>query len=306
MLSSWDPYAWLGVPRDADHASIRAAYLRFTDPAARRADPDQYARAVAAYELLEDPEIRRTFDALDGTPADDRARLDVAWGFASLGNDLCSLRRFRAASIGFERSYELDPNPELRTHCDELADTACAQTDALLAINTPGVAGWIKGLLNVRFGPVLDSTTELERCRVSVRIHQEFRDQADAGWCSFLPEFPDAALDLQPLRAEIVAAAHGERTLEQVRRSAERVGPHTEAQVRMRRSTGRWGGTNRYSRRVEAVVVTGVALLAITVLALLVHVSSGVLPSDEPGTRGRIIEPPRGDDWFEASRGSDK
>ncbi|MCF3639871.1 J domain-containing protein [Rhizobium sp. TRM95111] len=59
-----DPYEMLGIGRDADDGTVRAAYRR----AAKEAHPDsggdagRFARLQAAYDLLKDPVRRKVFD----------------------------------------------------------------------------------------------------------------------------------------------------------------------------------------------------------------------------------------------------
>ncbi|WP_158885852.1 J domain-containing protein [Amycolatopsis anabasis] len=60
-----DPYAVLGVDRDAPQAEITAAYRRLVralHPDAHRPDPDRLAAVLAAYRLLRDPEQRAAHD----------------------------------------------------------------------------------------------------------------------------------------------------------------------------------------------------------------------------------------------------
>lgn len=75
-----DPYALLGVPRDASSSEITRAYRRLvrthhpdTAPASGPAEP---ARPVAVYALLCDP-ARRTAHSADGAAADGDAELPL-------------------------------------------------------------------------------------------------------------------------------------------------------------------------------------------------------------------------------------
>jgi molecular chaperone DnaJ len=63
-----DPYSTLGVPRDADEATIKKAFRRLArelHPDVNNHDPEaeeKFKEAAAAYEVLSDPERRRIYD----------------------------------------------------------------------------------------------------------------------------------------------------------------------------------------------------------------------------------------------------
>ncbi|MQV98072.1 DnaJ domain-containing protein [Sinorhizobium medicae] len=59
-----DPYALLGIERDADERAIRTAYRRAVKTAHpdRGGDADQFGKLQAAYELLKDPVRRKVYD----------------------------------------------------------------------------------------------------------------------------------------------------------------------------------------------------------------------------------------------------
>src|SRR6202035_3390660 len=63
-----DYYAILGVPRDADEATIKKSFRRLArklHPDVNRHDPqaeEKFKEAAAAYEVLSDPERRATYD----------------------------------------------------------------------------------------------------------------------------------------------------------------------------------------------------------------------------------------------------
>lgn len=68
MTATRDYYAVLGVPRDADEATIKKAFRRLArelHPDVNRHDPDaeeKFKEAAEAYEVLSDPERRATYD----------------------------------------------------------------------------------------------------------------------------------------------------------------------------------------------------------------------------------------------------
>lgn len=69
---SQDPYATLGVSRDADDATIKKAYRKLARELHPDVNPDPHAQerfkeVTSAYEVLSDPEKRRVFD-LGGDP----------------------------------------------------------------------------------------------------------------------------------------------------------------------------------------------------------------------------------------------
>jgi curved DNA-binding protein CbpA len=57
---SIDPYGVLSVPRSADQAAIRRAYLDLVRQHPPERDPDTFKRVRAAYEMLGTPEARAT------------------------------------------------------------------------------------------------------------------------------------------------------------------------------------------------------------------------------------------------------
>ncbi len=60
-----DPYAVLGVDRDATQAEITTAYRRLVrtlHPDAQQPDPDRLNAVLAAYQLLRDPQRRAAYD----------------------------------------------------------------------------------------------------------------------------------------------------------------------------------------------------------------------------------------------------
>ena len=64
-----DPYEILGVDRGADDGEIKKAFRRLArelHPDVNSSDPtaeEKFKEAAEAYEILSDPERRRTFDA---------------------------------------------------------------------------------------------------------------------------------------------------------------------------------------------------------------------------------------------------
>jgi molecular chaperone DnaJ len=93
-----DLYELLGVPRDADHGEIKSAFRRL----ARELHPDvseapdaelRFRAVAAAYEVLSDPERRRTYDRFG------HAGLRSG-GFAPMGADFGSLSDVFAAFFG--------------------------------------------------------------------------------------------------------------------------------------------------------------------------------------------------------------
>ncbi|WP_028000684.1 J domain-containing protein [Sinorhizobium arboris] len=59
-----DPYALLGIDRDADERAIRTAYRRAVKTAHpdRGGDAEQFGKLQAAYDLLKDPVRRKVYD----------------------------------------------------------------------------------------------------------------------------------------------------------------------------------------------------------------------------------------------------
>ena len=53
-----DPYAALGVRRDADEATIRRKYLQLVRRHSPERDPERFAEIRAAYDQLRDPIVR--------------------------------------------------------------------------------------------------------------------------------------------------------------------------------------------------------------------------------------------------------
>lgn len=78
-----DPYVVLGLPSDADEATIRRRYLELVRESPPDRDPERFAVIRAAYEQARDPARRLTAlileptdsDSLDALAADIRARL---------------------------------------------------------------------------------------------------------------------------------------------------------------------------------------------------------------------------------------
>src|SRR6266487_2036762 len=64
-----DPYEVLGIARDADEGQVKKAFRRLArelHPDVNRHDPqaeEKFKKAAEAYEVLTDPERRRTYDA---------------------------------------------------------------------------------------------------------------------------------------------------------------------------------------------------------------------------------------------------
>lgn len=61
-VSVEDPYVVLGIPRDADHETIKRAYFEQVRAHPPETDPDQFKRIRAAYEKLRTPERRARAD----------------------------------------------------------------------------------------------------------------------------------------------------------------------------------------------------------------------------------------------------
>ena len=59
-----DPYALLGIERDADERAVRTAYRRAVKTAHpdRGGDAEQFGKLQAAYDLLKDPVRRKVYD----------------------------------------------------------------------------------------------------------------------------------------------------------------------------------------------------------------------------------------------------
>ncbi|PST21876.1 molecular chaperone DnaJ [Mesorhizobium plurifarium] len=64
MAGVIDPYALLGIDRDADERAIRTAYRRAVKTAHpdRGGDAEQFGKLQAAYDLLKDPVRRKVYD----------------------------------------------------------------------------------------------------------------------------------------------------------------------------------------------------------------------------------------------------
>jgi curved DNA-binding protein CbpA len=63
-MTEFDPYAVLGIARNAEQGAIKAAYRRRvqkTHPD-RGGEPEEFITIVKAFGLLSDPELRRTYD----------------------------------------------------------------------------------------------------------------------------------------------------------------------------------------------------------------------------------------------------
>ncbi len=92
---NFDPYATLGVARDATAAEVKRAYKR----AAKALHPDvagdapetraQFEHAVTAYQLLSDPEKRKAFDETGVIPDDQMSeRNQLLSAMASIFNQI--------------------------------------------------------------------------------------------------------------------------------------------------------------------------------------------------------------------------
>ena len=111
-----DPYAVLGVPRDADADTVKRAYRE----AALRDHPDRnpgdaaaeerFKRASEAYATLRDPEARRRYDAfaaagvgaagMGGAPRPDFATVDWRAVFREAEVPIdCSLSKIQGNSV---------------------------------------------------------------------------------------------------------------------------------------------------------------------------------------------------------------
>lgn len=81
-MSSFDPYALLGVSRTANAAAIKSAYRTQVQTAHpdRGGDPQAFILIVKAFDLLSDPEARRLYDETGDVDEDAVAafRRDVA------------------------------------------------------------------------------------------------------------------------------------------------------------------------------------------------------------------------------------
>lgn len=86
-----DPYATLGVPKDADGATIKRAYRKASSAAHpdRGGDARAMTRVNVAYDILSDPARRERYD-LGGEdlpptpPLEQRARIQLAMAFQSV------------------------------------------------------------------------------------------------------------------------------------------------------------------------------------------------------------------------------
>jgi hypothetical protein len=77
-----DPFAVLGVPRDADEATVRARYLALIKKYPPERDPDRFREICAAFEAAKDPlSIARW---LTQEPSQDPPRWEAAIEAASL------------------------------------------------------------------------------------------------------------------------------------------------------------------------------------------------------------------------------
>ena len=89
-MAALDPYRTLGVSKGASDAEVKRAYRRL----ARQFHPDvtgdnpgtteRFKDITAAYELLSDPQRRRTYDLFGAADADK----DMGFGFADLVSEL--------------------------------------------------------------------------------------------------------------------------------------------------------------------------------------------------------------------------
>ena len=62
IISAEDPYAVLGIPRDADQETIKRAYFQLVRAHPPEQDPEQFKRIRAAYERLRTPDRRAQTD----------------------------------------------------------------------------------------------------------------------------------------------------------------------------------------------------------------------------------------------------
>ncbi|MGM0669478.1 MAG: J domain-containing protein, partial [Gemmatimonadota bacterium] len=74
MTRKFNPYRVLGVSRDADVTSIRAAFRRLAlrhhpdrNPGSRESE-ERFKTIVAAYEILTDPGLRKRWNRRTGAP----------------------------------------------------------------------------------------------------------------------------------------------------------------------------------------------------------------------------------------------
>ena len=105
-MSSVDPYAVLGVRRDASQKEIQKSYRRLAkklhpdlNPGNREAE-QKFKEVTAAYDLLSDPEKRARFDRgeIDASGTErprERFYRDFADGAGQPLHERCRLRRFR-------------------------------------------------------------------------------------------------------------------------------------------------------------------------------------------------------------------
>ena len=122
-MSGTDPYATLGIPRDADAETIKKAYRE----ASRKhhpdhgGDPEAFRAAKAAYDLLSDPEKRAAFDA--GEPVEPGLGEWFRQFFAG-GGSVNDATATLAAEIEKTR---------------DAAEDACALVDLVRAIGAGGI-----------------------------------------------------------------------------------------------------------------------------------------------------------------------
>jgi molecular chaperone DnaJ len=87
-----DPYAVLGVPRDAGEADIKKTFRRLArelHPDVNRHDPaaeEKFKEAAEAYEILSDAERRATYDRFGFEGLDSRGYASQAHGFGSFAD----------------------------------------------------------------------------------------------------------------------------------------------------------------------------------------------------------------------------
>ena len=152
-----DYYELLGVPRDASHADIKRAFRRLArelhPDVSEAPDAERSFRAVAeAYEVLSDPERRRTYDRFG------HAGLRTG-GYAPMDADFGSLSDVFAAFFGeslFGGGASAGPRPtrgpDVAAHVEiDLADAARGTT---VEASVRAAAFELSRLVDDVYGPV--------------------------------------------------------------------------------------------------------------------------------------------------------